>query len=77
MQNHDLNHEFPQFQEKILELKASDHHFKKLCNQYQDVNSSIYRIENNVEVATDAVLNDYRMKRVHLKDELYGFLNKN
>lgn len=77
MQKHDLHHEFPEFEEKIQELKVSDHHFRKLFDQYHDVNNSIYKIENNVEAATDEVLNDYRMKRVHLKDELYQILSKN
>lgn len=77
MQKHDLHHEFPEFEQKISELKVSDHHFKKLFDQYHEVNNSIYRIENNTEVVTDAVLNDYRMKRVHLKDELYQILVKN
>ena len=76
MQKHDLHHEFPQFEEKIQELKVSDHHFKKLFDQYHDVNNSIHRIETNAEVVTDEVLNDYRLKRVHLKDELLDMLNK-
>ncbi|MBA4135475.1 MAG: GTP-binding protein, partial [Flavobacterium sp.] len=30
MEKHDLLHEFPQYQEKIHELKVSDAHFRKL-----------------------------------------------
>lgn len=77
MQKHDLHHEFPEFEQKIYELKVSDHHFKKLFDEYHEVNNSIHRIENNTEVVTDEVLNDYRMKRVHLKDELYQILVQN
>ncbi|HRG58368.1 MAG TPA: DUF465 domain-containing protein [Bacteroidia bacterium] len=77
MEKHDLHHEFPELNEKIHALKVSDQHFKKLFEQYHDINNSIHRIESGAESVTDEVLNDYRMKRVHLKDELYGMLTKN
>ncbi len=41
MQKHDLHYEFPQFAEKIFVMQRTDHYFKKLCDQYQDVNNSI------------------------------------
>lgn len=75
MQKHDLHHEFPEFENKIHELKISDHHFKKLFDEYHEVNNSINRIESNAEPTTDEVLNEYRLRRVKLKDELYGMLN--
>lgn len=74
MEKHDLRHEFPEHEEKIHELKVSNHHFKKLFDEYHDVNNEIHRIESGAETTTDEVLNELRMKRVRLKDELYEML---
>jgi uncharacterized protein YdcH (DUF465 family) len=77
MEKHDLHHEFPELNEKIHSLKVSDHHFKKLFDEYHVVNNSIHSIESGAQVVADEVLNDLRIKRVHLKDELYNLLTKN
>lgn len=73
MEKHDLHHEFPQFEEKIHDLKMSNNHFKKLFNEYEDLNHKIHGIETT-GVFTDDELNDMRSKRLHLKDELYEML---
>lgn len=76
MEKHDLHHEFPQYNQKIHDLKVSDPHFHKMFVEYHEINNAIHRIETGAEMAIDQVLNDYRMKRVHLKDELYAILSK-
>ncbi len=74
MEKHDLRHEFPEFEEKIHHLKVNNHHFKKLFDEYHEVTNEVHRIESGAESTTDEVLNELRMKRVHLKDELYEML---
>jgi uncharacterized protein YdcH (DUF465 family) len=74
MEKHDLLHEFPQHKDKIHNLKVSDHHFRKLFDEYDVTNNDIHRIETGAEVTTDAVLNDLRLKRVQLKDQIYEYL---
>ncbi len=74
MEKHDLVHEFPEQKEKIHELKTHNHHFRKLFDEYHEVNNEIHRIESGAEETTDKVLNDLRLKRVHLKDQLYTLL---
>jgi hypothetical protein len=76
MEKHDLHHEFPQFDEKIHQLKVTDIHFSNLFDQYHEVNKDIQRVESGAEVAADSRLNELRLKRVHLKDELYAMLIK-
>ncbi len=76
MEKHDLHHEFPEFDSKISELKVADAHFKKLTDEYDEVNHSVYRIETGVETPADGVLTELRKKRLMLKDELYGLLTK-
>jgi uncharacterized protein YdcH (DUF465 family) len=77
MEKHDLHHEFPQFEQKIHDLKISDNHFKRLFDEYHELNKEIYRIETGVENTSDEFLNKLRFKRVDLKDELYNILTKN
>ncbi len=74
MEKHDLHHEFPEFEQKIHELKVSDNHFKRLFDDYHEVNNEIHRIETGAEATADETLNQLRLKRVHLKDELFAIL---
>jgi uncharacterized protein YdcH (DUF465 family) len=74
MEKHDLHHEFPEFDSKIHELKISNHHFKSLFDDYHETNNEIHRIETGAEAVADEVLNELRLKRVHLKDSLYDLL---
>lgn len=76
MEKHDLHHEFPQYNQKIHDLKVSDSHFRELFDEYHEVNNAVHRMETGAETVTDQVLSDYRMKRVHLKDQLYALLQK-
>lgn len=74
MQKHDLLHEFPEHKEKIHDLKVSDNHFRKLFDQYHEVDHEIHRYESGATATTDEHLNELRSKRVHLKDALYQLI---
>jgi uncharacterized protein len=69
--HHDLLHEFPQYREKIHELKISSAYFRKMFDDYHEVDHAIHRIESGTEPTTDEHLNQLRLQRVHLKDTLY------
>jgi uncharacterized protein YdcH (DUF465 family) len=75
MEKHNLVNEFPQHKQKIHDLKMNDQHFKKIFDEYENVEIDIHRIETGAEVTKDEVLNGLRMKRVHLKDQISGLLN--
>lgn len=70
-----LHQEFPQYDSLITELKTSDNHFKKLFDEYESLNHKIHGIEATA-IFTDEELNKMRIRRTHLKDELYGILEK-
>jgi uncharacterized protein YdcH (DUF465 family) len=76
MEKHDLHHEFPEFDSKISELKVANAHFKKLSDEYDEVNHAVYRIESGAETTTDEVLTELRKERLHLKDQLYALLTQ-
>jgi uncharacterized protein YdcH (DUF465 family) len=77
MEKHDILHEFPQMKEKIHELKTQDNHFRKLFDEYHEVDHAVHRIETGAEVTTDDHLTDLRKQRVVLKDKIADYLNKN
>jgi uncharacterized protein YdcH (DUF465 family) len=74
MEKHDLRHEFPEYVDKIHDLKISDNHFKRLFDEYDEINKEIQRIETGIEPTSDQILNELRLKRVHLKDDLFNML---
>lgn len=72
--NHSLINEFPQYKDRIHQLKISDHHFSSLFSQYHDIDREIVRIEQEIETPSDQYTEDLKKKRAHLKDELYRML---
>lgn len=74
MEKHNLLEDFPEFKEKIQNMKIHNEHFKKLFDEYDMVNHGIHRIETGAEVASEEVINGLHSKRVHLKDQIYSML---
>ncbi len=71
---HELVADFPEFAERITELKESDAHFARLAEAYHDVNREVHRAETDVEPTSDDHMAELRKTRMTLKDELYGML---
>ena len=76
IEHHDLHHEFPEMTDKIRELKMKDRHFARLFEEYHDVDKEVRKIEEDMTPAADETLDALRMKRVHLKDDLYSMLKQ-
>ena len=76
MEKHDLHNEFPEFEQKIHDLKVSDNHFRRLFDEYHEVNNQIHSIETGAEAVADDFLNKLRIQRLQLKDELYSLLTQ-
>ena len=74
IENHSLHHEFPEFNQQIHDLKISNRHFLKLFDAYHDVDRVVRNYENEVEVTTNEHLEELKLRRLHLKDELFTML---
>jgi len=74
LDNHPLARDFPELKDKIHTLKTSNAHFARLHKEYEEVDKAVIRLETGIEHSSDAELEDKKMKRVHLKDELYTML---
>ncbi len=75
-EKHDLIHEFPELREKIHDLKVSNNHFRRLFDEYHELDHDVHRIEVGTEPTADEILNELRRKRLALKDELYSMLTR-
>jgi uncharacterized protein YdcH (DUF465 family) len=76
MERHNLLNEFPDFKEKIHELKVSNEHFRKLFDEYHEVEHEIHRIHNLNEIVSDEYAHKLKAKLLYLKDELFSLLNQ-
>lgn len=71
---HELLEDFPEFAEKLHELKLSDPHFARLAEEYHTLNRAIHRAETHVEPVSEAHEAELRRKRMELKDTLARML---
>ena len=74
IEKHDLIHEFPEYREKIHELKTHNPHFAKLFESYHETDHLVHRIETGAENTSDTFLESQKKTRLHLKDQLYRML---
>lgn len=74
IEHHSLLNEFPEYRDRIHELKINNPRFATLYKEYQDVDKEIFRIEEEIETPSDLYTEELKKKRVHLKDQLYDML---
>lgn len=71
---HDLNSVFPEAIEALHSLKQDNAHFRSLSDQYHDLTREIVRIEEGIDAAGDARLEDMKKRRLGLLDEISGMI---
>lgn len=76
VEHHDLIHEFPELKDRIHDMKVSDGHFRELFEEYHRLTRSIENMENEVTPVATRTEEEAKVRRVHLKDELYRMLTK-
>lgn len=74
IEKHSLAVDYPEFKDRIHDLKLSDAHFAKKFDEYNELDKEIIRCEEGIETPSDDFLESLKMKRVQLKDELVGML---
>ena len=74
VEHHDLIHELPELKDRIHELKMSDAHFRNLFDEYHVLTRNIEKMEDEVTPVATRTEEDAKLRRVHLKDELYRLL---
>jgi len=77
MDKHDLLHEFPEHQDKIHQLKLENHHFKRLFDEYDELEHEIHRMNVGIENIPDTILHTKKAKLLFIKDEIFSILASN
>lgn len=72
---HELAEEFPEFKDKIHDLKMSDAHFTKLAEAYHILNREIHRVEAAGINTSDEEFEELKKKRLALKDDIFAMLS--
>jgi uncharacterized protein YdcH (DUF465 family) len=75
-EHHHLVQEFPEFKDKIHELKTSDPAFAALIDKYNSLDDEIYRIEEQIETPSDEYTESLKKQRLLLKDQLFHMLQQ-
>ncbi|EMP56786.1 hypothetical protein MSNKSG1_05611 [Marinobacter santoriniensis NKSG1] len=73
--SHELHKEFPQFKDRIEELKASDTGFSEKLTRYTELDQEIEGLEKREGPIGDDKMHRLKQWRAQLKDELYTRLS--
>lgn len=76
IEKHTLLNDFPDHHHTIRHLKMNDNHFAKLFEQYHEVENEVHHIEQGSEPVSDEYLESLKLRRVHLKDQLFTLIKK-
>lgn len=76
VEHHDLIHEFPEFKERIHELKMQDAHFRRMFDDYHELTRSVEKMEDEVTPVSTRTEEEAKLKRLQLKDALYKMLKE-
>src|SRR5436305_3517733 len=69
--HHPILREFPEHREAIKRLKAGSDQFRRFFDEYHTLDEAIYRIEEEIEFATDQETEELKKRRAWLKDQMY------
>ncbi len=72
--HHPILREFPEHREIIRRLKGSDDSFRKMFDEYHQLDDVIYRIEEEIDFATDQEIEELKLRRAQLKDSIYHLI---
>ena len=73
---HEIPDEFPEYKEKIHNLKMNDGHFSRLFEEYHELNREIHRIEAAGVNTSAEQYESLKLMRLRLKDEIYALLHE-
>ena len=71
---HELFEEFPGKADRIHALRDEDPHFRRLTEEYHEVNRAVHRAETYAEPTGKAQESQLRRRRLALKDQIAACL---
>ncbi|WP_293750002.1 DUF465 domain-containing protein [uncultured Paraglaciecola sp.] len=76
IEKHTLVNDFPDHQHTIRHLKMNDNHFAKLFDEYHELAGEIHKLEESNQPVADEYFESLKIRRVHLKDQLFSLVVK-
>ena len=67
---------FPEYRDLISELKQSNAHFSRLFDEHNELDDKITGLENNPVTSGLDEIEELKIKKLRLKDDLYVILKK-
>lgn len=71
MDSHALTIEFPEYVDKIAQLKQQDAEFARMANEYHKLDHQISGLESRNMPISDEDFEQLKMQRLRLKDQIY------
>jgi len=73
-EQHDLRHEFPDLETRILDLRGANPLFANMMDQYDNLDARVRKLEELGTPVSDETIEDLKKERLLLKDKLYELL---
>ncbi|MBU6142485.1 MAG: YdcH family protein [Betaproteobacteria bacterium] len=67
---------FPEYRDLITKLKTTDHHFTRLFDRHNALDSKIKNMESHITPGTHEEIEVMKKEKLMLKDQLYAILKK-
>ena len=75
-EHHDIDHEFPEYHQKLEALCATDAKFAELVQKHDVLDDEIRELEERGSPTADEILESMKFRRAELKDKIYARLRK-
>jgi uncharacterized protein YdcH (DUF465 family) len=75
-EHHDIDHEFPEYHEKLEKLAQADPDFALLVAKYDELDDEIRELEELGQPIADEEMEKMKFKRAGLKDRIYARLRQ-
>ena len=73
-EEHDIDHEFPEYHETIVQLSDRDPEFAALMHEHDNLDAEIRDLELHDQPVADTYMENQKKKRALLKDRIYEIL---
>jgi uncharacterized protein YdcH (DUF465 family) len=75
-EHHDIDHEFPEYHQKLEALCAIDADFTELVRTHDGLDDEIRDLEERGLPIADELIEAMKFRRAELKDQIYALLRK-
>lgn len=73
-EHHDIDHELPEFHDKLVALREKDADFDALVKEHDALDNQIRELEERQQPTSDEEIEKMKFKRTALKDRIYETL---